>query len=63
VTAWDALLAFWLALPPAAPYAPPPPAWLTTDARRLVTRPAWHLGIAGHTDGTGAAVTVQVSWL
>ena len=48
-------------LPIAESYDPPMPVILTTNARRLITRPAWHLGLAGHTDGGGAAVTVQVS--
>jgi hypothetical protein len=62
VTAWEALLWLWLSLPPSRPYDPPPPPILTTDARRFITRPEWHLGIAGHSDGTGAAVTVRISW-
>lgn len=51
----------WWTLPIAEPYDPPLPSALTTNARRLVTREAWHLGIAGHSDGSGAAVTVQLS--
>lgn len=48
-------------LPVAESYDPPLPAALTTNARRIITRQTWHLGIAGHSDGDGAAVTVQLS--
>lgn len=29
---------------------------------RIVETPDLHVGIRGHTDGTGAAITLQVSW-
>ena len=61
MSAWEAMLAFWLSLPAATPYDPPLPAVLTVNPRRIHTSPRWHVGIAGHTDGSGGAVTVQVS--
>lgn len=57
MSAWQALLAFWLSLPPAGPYDPPPPTW---DGRIL--RDPVHLGARFHSDGPGdGAITVQVS--
>ena len=59
MSAWEALLAFWLSLPPAEPYAPPVlPEW----SGSVVRAADWHLGVRGHSDAVGdAAVTVQVT--
>ena len=48
-------------LPPAESYETPLPSLFTTNPRRIFTSPRWHVGVAGHTDGSGGAVTVQVS--
>jgi len=57
VTAWEALLAFWLALPEAKPYDPPLPAFSGSIVRTADV----HLGIRASTDGSGAAVTIQLT--
>ncbi len=48
-------------LPCAAPYDPPPPDALTTNLRRLYTSETVHVGLAVHTDGSGGALTLQVT--
>ena len=56
MTAWEALLAFWLTLPPAVPYSPPLPHW----SGRVIETQDWHLGIRPSSDDVGsAAISVQ----
>jgi hypothetical protein len=58
VTAWEALLTFWLSLPAAAPYSPPLPAW----SGSLVRTDVWHLGIRPSSDDVGDwAATIQLT--
>lgn len=57
MSAWQALLAFWLALPPALPYSPPLPSW----SGSIVRTADWHLGARPASDGSGAALTLQLS--
>ncbi len=57
MSAWEALLALWLALPEAKPYDPPLPAFSGSIVRTADT----HLGVRASTDGSGAAISLQLT--
>lgn len=62
MTPWEALLYFWLSLPPALPYDAPLPRYLQTGS--ILRTDALHVGVRPHSDSPdGAAMTVQITAL
>ena len=58
MTAWQALLAFWLSLPPAVPYES-----RIEWSGSVVRTATFHLGVRPASDSpSDVAATIQISW-